>query len=198
MKINFRAMAAVLLTAAAMIFILQTPSSGQLQSSGGTGNITSIGGSAVSLGAKTSANSFPVVIASDQGALPASQSGTWNVTVNQPLPAGTNLLGSVYSVPKTACGNTVASQALAAVPTSSTAVFASTTCVVTVVLNNTTSGALTVSVSDGQGSPVSDVVTFSIPANSQMIQPLYGVQFTSGVKWSASGSGVTGAVLGYQ
>lgn len=32
------------------------------------------------LGSKTSANSIPVVIASDQGAVPASQSGTWNIT----------------------------------------------------------------------------------------------------------------------
>lgn len=31
------------------------------------------------LGSKTSANSIPVVIASDQGAVPASQSGTWTV-----------------------------------------------------------------------------------------------------------------------
>lgn len=32
------------------------------------------------LGSKTSANSIPMVIASDQAAVPASQSGTWNVT----------------------------------------------------------------------------------------------------------------------
>lgn len=31
------------------------------------------------LGSKTSANSIPVVVASDQGAIPASQSGTWTV-----------------------------------------------------------------------------------------------------------------------
>lgn len=32
------------------------------------------------LGSSTSANSIPVVVASDQGAIPVSQSGTWNVT----------------------------------------------------------------------------------------------------------------------
>lgn len=32
------------------------------------------------LGSKTSANSIPVVVASDQGAFPVSQSGTWNIT----------------------------------------------------------------------------------------------------------------------
>ena len=31
------------------------------------------------LGSKTSANSIPVVVASDQGAIPVSESGTWNV-----------------------------------------------------------------------------------------------------------------------
>jgi hypothetical protein len=35
------------------------------------------------LGSKASANSIPVVIASDQGAVPVSQSGTWTVTSNQ-------------------------------------------------------------------------------------------------------------------
>jgi hypothetical protein len=39
-----------------------------------------LGSTAPTVGSKTSANSIPVVIASDQGAVPASQSGTWNVT----------------------------------------------------------------------------------------------------------------------
>ncbi len=90
------------------------------------------------------------------------------------------------------------SQALAAVPTVATAVAGSTTCVVVIVMNNTTASALTVTVSDNQGTAVNDVLTFSIPASSQLIQPLYGVQFTSGIKWNASATGVTGAVLGYQ
>lgn len=42
-------------------------------------NVTQVGGSAISLGPKTSANSFPIVVASDQAAIPASQSGTWTV-----------------------------------------------------------------------------------------------------------------------
>jgi len=36
-------------------------------------------GTAITLGSKVSASSVPVVIASDQGAVPASQSGTWTV-----------------------------------------------------------------------------------------------------------------------
>lgn len=50
-------------------------------------NITQIGGSNITLGQKTSANSVPVVIASDQS--------TINVTVATPLPAGTNNIGKV-------------------------------------------------------------------------------------------------------
>src|SRR5690348_17195236 len=45
-------------------------------------NIAQVGASAVSLGSKVSASSIPVVIASDQGAIPALQSGSWTVTVN--------------------------------------------------------------------------------------------------------------------
>lgn len=46
-------------------------------------NLTQVGGSAISLGQKTMANSFPITIASDQTALPVSQSGAWTVTSNQ-------------------------------------------------------------------------------------------------------------------
>ena len=46
-------------------------------------NLTQVGGSAISLGQKTSANSFPVVLASDQSAIPVSQSGSWTVSATQ-------------------------------------------------------------------------------------------------------------------
>jgi len=52
-------------------------------------DLEDVGGSAVSLGSKTSANSIPVVIASDQGAVAVSQSGTWTVG----LSAGSNTVG---------------------------------------------------------------------------------------------------------
>jgi hypothetical protein len=42
-------------------------------------NLGKVGGTAVSLGSKASSASIPVVIASDQGAVPASQNGTWTV-----------------------------------------------------------------------------------------------------------------------
>lgn len=43
-------------------------------------NLSKVGGAAISLGQKTSANSLPVVIASNQSALSVSQSGAWNIT----------------------------------------------------------------------------------------------------------------------
>lgn len=60
-------------------------------------NITEIGGSAITLGQKTMANSFPVAIASDQSAIPVSQSGSWTVTAN----AGTNLNTSALALEST-------------------------------------------------------------------------------------------------
>jgi hypothetical protein len=191
---------------------------GQLQQSGGPGSTVSISNFPATQA--VSATQLPAAL-DGNGYLKSHEQGTANVSVQngslavtgafwqatQPvsgtvsvnaLPAGSNVIGVVNTIPKTACGNTVASQALAAVPTSATAVFSSTTCVASIVLNNTNGSSATVTVSDNQGTAVNDVLTFSIPANSQLIQPLGGVAFTSGLKWTASGTGVTGAVLGYQ
>ena len=43
-------------------------------------NIIEVGGAAISLGQTTMSASFPITIASDQSAIPVSQSGTWNIT----------------------------------------------------------------------------------------------------------------------
>lgn len=196
---------------AGVIFVSR-PGRAQLQQSGGPGStvtVTSITGAlpagSNAIGSVTATQSSGANLHVDVDSAPTTAvTGTfWQTT--QPvsiaslpaLAAGTNLIGTAYTIPKTACGNTVESQALEAVPTSSTAVFTSTVCLMVIVLNNTNSSSVTVTVSDDEGTPVNDVLTFSIPANSQLIQPLWGVAFTSGVKWAASASGVTGAVLGY-
>lgn len=167
------------------------------QTTPGTTNgvsLSQVNGIAVATGNGVSGTGVPRVnIASDNTAFSV------NATVAAALPTGTNVIGTVDTIPKTACGNTVASVALVAVPTSSTlATSAATTCVVAIVLNNTTSSSVTVTVTDNQGTPINDVLTFAIPANSQLIQPLFGIAFTTGVKWSASGAGVTGGLMGYQ
>jgi hypothetical protein len=47
-------------------------------------NLTQVGGSSISLGQNTSANSLPVVIALDQSAINVAQSGTWTVQQGTP------------------------------------------------------------------------------------------------------------------
>jgi SLT domain-containing protein len=67
-----------------------------LQTTGNT-SLSSIDGKLGSLGQKTMSGSAPVVIASDQSAIPASQSGTWDInnisgTVSLPTGAATSAL----------------------------------------------------------------------------------------------------------
>ncbi len=174
----------------------------QLQQSGGPGStVTANAGSNLNTSALAlESGGNLATLAGTVSAAKVNVTGTITAVtgITNALPTGSNVIGTVNTIPKTACGNTVASQALAAVPTSSTAVFSSTTCLQVIVVNNTNSSSATVTVSDNAGTPINDILTFSIPANSQLIQPLWGVAFTSGVKWSASGTGLTGALLGYQ
>jgi len=120
----------------------------------------------------------------------------FNVTGS--LPAGANVIGQVQTVPKTACGTTALTPAWQAVPTSTTSLTSTTSCVIAVIITNTNGSSQTVTITDGQGTPVTVVNAFSIPANSQVTFPLYGSQMTSGIKWSAGGTGMTGTVVAYQ
>ena len=120
----------------------------------------------------------------------------FNVTGS--LPTGANVIGQVQTVPKTACGTTAFTPAWQAVPTSTTSLTATTSCVIAVIITNTNGAAQTVTITDGQGSPVTVINAFSVPANSQVTFPLYGSQMISGVKWSAGGTGMTGTVVAYQ
>lgn len=117
----------------------------------------------------------------------------FNVTGS--LPAGTNVIGVVKQVPATACGTTAFTPAWQAVPTSNTALTSTTSCVIAIIITNTNASAQTVTITDGQGSPVTIANAFSIPAGSQVTFPLYGSQMTSGIKWSAGGTGLTGTVV---
>ena len=85
------------------------------------------------------------------------------------------------------------------VPATPTAATSTTTCLASLFFNNTTAGALTISVTDGQGTPVALVSTFSLPAYSTVGWSWpNGMQMTTGVKWNASASGVTGGMFGVQ
>jgi hypothetical protein len=55
--------------------------------------------------------------------------------------------------------------------------------------NNITAGAITITITDNQGSPVSFVTAFSLAANSNIrFPPGEGLMRMQGVKWSASGA----------
>lgn len=114
--------------------------------------------------------------------------------------AVTSITNAVNVVPKTACGNTLATgSTLAAVPTSATLLTsAATACVVAAVFFNTTGSPLTVTLTDNTGTPINAMLTFAIPGNSNVVEPLHGGAFNAGVKWTASGAGVTGYVVAYQ
>jgi hypothetical protein len=117
--------------------------------------------------------------------------------VNATLQAGTALVGK--TVPLTACGTTNYDAAFQALPTSATAITATTTCVQNMVFCNTsTTTPYTITITDDQGSPITAINASSIPASSCFNYPFNWTEFTSGVKWSASNVAVTGAIHGLQ
>jgi hypothetical protein len=156
----------------------------------------------------------------------ASQAGTWNInnisgTVSLPTGAATSAkqptfatagapsadvvtvqgaagMAALQVAPKTACGSTAFTPAWQAVPTANTALTATTSCVVAIMVTNTNASAQTVTITDGQGTPVTVLSAFSIPANSAVTLPFHGAQLTSGIKWTAGGTGLTGTVVAYQ
>jgi hypothetical protein len=127
----------------------------------------------------------------------AKQSGVYTV---QPGNTANTTAWFVKSVPATTCGTTAVSQALVAVPTSSTAVFSSTTCMIAVFFENSNGTAQTVTLTDNTAvTPLNAVgPAFSVPALSNMTIPLYGIPFTTGFKWTAGGTGVLGGAVGFQ
>jgi len=89
---------------------------------------------------------------------------------------------------------------LQAVPASSTVVVSSSIKVVTLFCNNTTGGAVTLTITDNQSSPYTYYPAVSVAANSvNMLVAQSGLSFTSGIKWSASsGSSIYCQIEGVQ
>jgi hypothetical protein len=118
-------------------------------------NISQYGGVATTLGQKASASSAPVVIASDQSAVPVSQSGIWNInnvsgTVSLPTGASTSALQTT--------GNSTLSSILAnqtngaqhtIVDSSALPTGAATQATLASILTNQTNGTQVVSQSSG-------------------------------------------------
>jgi hypothetical protein len=153
-------------------------------------DLTKVGGTAIAIGQQLASASLPVI-------LPAATITTLTPPSAVGLNAGTNTIGIV--IPKTPCGTTVANQVIAAVPTSATAVFSATTCLMHAFFNNTNSGTQTVTLTDNAGTPLNVIgPAFVIPGLSFATIDFNGVQFSAGVKWTAGGTGVTGGMWGFQ
>jgi hypothetical protein len=190
----------------------------QLQQSGGPGSAVTVTSGSITANAGTNLNTSNLDVALSTRLKPAdtlaavTTVGTVTTVgavtaITNALPAGTNVIGHIIAdsgtlnvIPKTACGNALATgSALAAIPTSSTLLTsAATACVISVFFSNTNSSSGTVTLTDNTATPINAALTFSIPSNSNLILPLEGVAFNLGVKWSASGTGFTGAVVAYQ
>ena len=173
------------------------PLYGQLQQSGGAGTVmTANQGGAWNLNNITGTVSLPTgaATAAKQPALGTAGTPSVDVITIQ----GASGMSALQTAPKTACGVTAFTPAWQAVPTANTALTATTSCVLAVMITNTNASAQTVTITDGQGTPVTVLSAFSIPGNSEVTLPFYGSQMTSGIKWSAGGTGLTGAVVAYQ
>src|SRR5713101_3491468 len=194
----------------------------QMQQSGGSGSNASVGaraaaqpGSVTLVGGSfnstlptvTSGNteslqmdsSGRLLVGSIASALPAGGNNIGNVTLAGAVPAGTNAIGTVRANPLTSCGNTIYDSGITTVPTAEAAATSTATCVEAIYINNLTSSSQTFSIKDNQGTPVVDVNSFNLPANSNMLLTFGGIKFASGVRWVATNaSAVNAQILGYQ
>lgn len=198
---------------------------GQLSQSGGSGNTTTIvaalpAGSntignvnaiqsgawsaSIGQGGNTAAVTAASALRVDGSAVTQPVSGTIAVSnsgfsVTGSLPTGGNIIGSVRVIPPNICGTTAYDSGAVTLPSTSTALTATATCVTAVMFNNTTSSTQTVDVTDNQATPVSYVKSFQIPANSNFVYSLYQMRLANGIKWSAvNASSVNAQVVGFQ
>jgi hypothetical protein len=136
------------------------------------------------LGQKTMANSTPVVVASDQSAVPASQSGTWTV---QPGNTPNTSAWLVSQTPATSGGLSI-SRTLSAASTNATNAKGSAGQVYGWVITNTNAAARFVKLYNKATSPTvgtdTPVMTLVIPGNANGAGQL-AAEFTSGIAFSA-------------
>jgi len=173
------------------------PLYGQLQQSGGAGTVVT-----ASQGGTWNINNISGTVALPTGAATSAKQPNFatagSPSVDVVTVQGATGMAALQVAPRTACGATAFTPAWQAVPTANTALTATTSCVVAVMITNTNASAQTVTITDGQGTPVTVLSAFSIPANSEVTLPLHGAQMTSGIKWSSGGAGLTGTVVAYQ
>jgi len=152
-------------------------------------------GGVVSIQGVASGTAIPVSGTFWQTTQPVS--GTVSASVN----AGTNLIG--YTRAQNGCSTTVYESGMAYLPTSSTAVTSTSTCVTLLALTNGGATSQTITVTDGStncNSAACPVLSsFVLPANSNVLLALYGMKFTTGLKWqTTTANQVMGDVIGNQ
>jgi len=172
---------------------------GQLSQSGGSGSAVSATQAGTwTLQPGNTANTTPWLASISQGgnAATVSAQGALKIDgsgVTQPVS------GTLTVVDKTACGTTAYDSGIAALPTTSTAVTATATCVNAVLFINTTASAQTITLSDNQGAPVAYLSGFQVPANSTLVYDLHYARFANGIKWQAgNAASVNAQIVGFQ
>lgn len=168
-----------------------TVTSGSITANAGTGPATPW---KVDLSA-TGANTTPIKVDGSAVTQPTSLASLPS------LAAGTAKIGVVY--PWTNCGNTAfetgSPAGMAAMPTSSSAVAAATTCVTLIVVSNTTGAPLTYTISDNAGTPLNFLNAVTINAGERDTYPFdHGFKFNAGIKVVASGAGLNYYINGLQ
>jgi hypothetical protein len=172
---------------------------GQLSQSGGGGTSVSAGQSGTwTMQPGNTANTTPWLFTMFQGGNTAqvSAGGALKIdgsAVTQPVS------GTVTTVAKTACGATAYDSGMIALPTTSTAVTTTATCVNSVIFVNITGTTQTVTLTDNQGTPATYLTGFQIPANSTLVYGLDFAKMASGIKWSATNAtSVNAQIVGLQ
>jgi hypothetical protein len=172
---------------------------GQLNQSGGAGSaVTATQSGAWTVQPGNTANTTPWLASLSQGGNTAAVTAGSALkidgsAVTQPVS------GTLTVVPKTACGATAYDSGMTTLPTSSTAVTSTATCVNAIVFVNTTASTQTVTVSDNQGTPLTYLSSFQLPANSTLVYDLQFVKMSAGIKWSATNAtSVNAQIIGFQ
>lgn len=129
--------------------------------------------------------------------LAVTESGTWNVGLN----AGTNLIG--YTRAPNACSTTAYEAGMQYLPSASTSLTATATCVTAMVFNNKDTASHQISVQDQStncNTAACQVFTsFTLPPGGFLRQQFDGDKFVGGIKWNADAANVIVAdVIGNQ
>jgi len=128
--------------------------------------------------------------------------------ITNALPAGTNVIGTVKSVPLTTCGATPFDSSAGFLPTSLTVVTATATCPIKIHFNNMDTVSHVLLLTDGSTLCGGAACTylggtspnFSIPPGTSDL-PLDGMKFTGGIKWQVTDGAtnkIVAQVIGYQ